>query len=65
MKKCRRCRKNPAKHKWTVDPCAAPGTIKAELCDDCDVEVNDFILSFFRVRNKTVLMDNYRQKVFG
>lgn len=65
MAKCVRCRRNPGVHSWTVDPCAAPSAIKAKLCDDCDVEVNEYILSFFRVRNKTKLIQAYREKVFG
>lgn len=61
---CRRCRKNEGTHGWTVEPCAKPGgPVKAKLCDDCDVEMNNYILSFFRVRNKTKLMDAYRKKV--
>lgn len=64
MAKCRRCRKHEGVHGWTVEPCAKPGRpIKAKLCDDCDIEVNDYILSFFRVKGKTALIEKYRKEV--
>ena len=63
--KCTRCRKHEGVHTWEVNPCAAPRTIKAILCDSCDVEINDYILSVFRVRNKIKLMTAYRKRIFG
>lgn len=66
MTMCVRCRKNEGTHSWTVEPCAKPGPpIKAKLCDECDIEVNDYILSFFRVRNKTKLIEAYRKQIYG
>jgi hypothetical protein len=62
MKKCTRCRKHPGVHDWTLEPCSVPDrdNIKASFCHECDIELNDIMLSFFRVKGKTKLMEAYR-----
>lgn len=64
-KTCNRCGAR-ARHTWTVDPCALMSkTIKAKLCDQCDIEINRYILAFYRVPNSKKLMEAYRKKILG
>ena len=63
-KTCSRCGQRRILIEWTVSPCAVrPKEIKGQLCDRCDIELNAYILSFFRVRNRRKLMDEYRRQI--
>lgn len=64
-RKCSRCGAF-GKHKWTLAPCALlmndkKKQIKGRLCDQCDIELNSFILSWFRVPKRRELMKTYRE----
>lgn len=62
--KCRRCGERRPKHSWTLAPCALNGKrIKARLCDRCDIELNQFILSWFRVPKRRELMKAYEESL--
>ena len=65
-RKCNRCGERGAHHKWTVHPCALDKdgkrkTIKGRLCTRCDIELNAFILSWFRVPKRRELMKAYEE----
>ena len=48
-------------HNWTLEPCAMGGkTIHGRLCHRCDIEMNDFVLAFFRVKGRREAMEKYR-----
>jgi len=59
---CSRCGERLiSAHNWTMDPCALYGkTIHGRLCHRCDVDLNDLILSFFRVKGRKAAMEKYR-----
>lgn len=59
---CSRCGERlVAAHNWTIDPCAMEGkTLHGRLCHRCDVDLNDLILSFFRVPGRKAAMEKYR-----
>lgn len=60
-KTCSRCGDRHNKmHTWTLRPCAVGHEINGALCDRCDIELNAFILSFFRVKKRRELMEKYR-----
>ena len=65
-RKCNRCGELNAKNKWTLAPCALllggkKKQIRGRLCDRCDIELNAFILSWFRVPKRKQLMDDYKE----
>lgn len=61
-KTCSRCGERTALHTWTLSPCAMlPKEISGALCTRCDDDLNAYILSFFRVRNRRQLMEAYRE----
>ena len=59
---CSRCGDKPAGlHNWTIDPCAMENkTLHGTLCHRCDIELNEYILSFFRVKGRKKAMEKYR-----
>ena len=60
-KTCSRCGDRGELLKWTLAPCALyPKTVTGALCYKCDEDMNDLILSFFRVRGRRQLMEKYR-----
>ena len=63
MKTCTRCRRNPGVHDWTLEACASDKTVRGTLCHECDIDLNDMMLSMFRVRGKTKMMEAYRDKL--
>lgn len=61
-KTCSRCGERRKLYTWHLSPCAMlPKEIKGRLCDRCDEDLNQYILSFFRVRNRRQLMEAYRE----
>lgn len=46
-------------HSWTLAPCALGRELKGWLCRSCDIELNGFVLSFFRVKGRKKLMEDY------
>lgn len=58
---CSRCGEKAKLYTWTLAPCALhPKQLNGRLCERCDEELNEFVLSFFRVRNRRALMEKYR-----
>ncbi len=60
-KTCSRCGElSPKLHSWTLAPCALGREIKGKLCHRCDIDMNAFVLSFFRVKGRKAAMEKYR-----
>lgn len=59
-KTCSRCGDRGYLFDWTLSPCSMlPKQIRGRLCARCDIELNEFVLSWFRVRNRKKLMEDY------
>ncbi len=58
---CPRCGK-PSVHQWQI---CATGRIFMPMCAKCDVELNEYILTFFNYPNREALMDTYIRKAFA
>ena len=63
-KTCSRCGERGKLHNWNLSPCATfPKEIKGRLCTRCDLDLNRYVLSFFRIRNRAQLMREYEKEV--
>lgn len=58
--KCFRCKKNEATQQWQV--CADNNTFR-EICDSCDVDLNEMVLKFFRFTDWKEKLNKYVQKI--
>ncbi len=65
QKICVHCGK-PATRDWDMNFCA-DGNVKRrlDLCDDCDLDLNEYLLHFFRVPAAEEKLEAYRRQLLG
>jgi hypothetical protein len=64
-KRCSRCGNTPAERIWDVRPCAIGENITYQLCDDCDLKLNGYVLRFFQAPERHALLRQYARDSGG
>ena len=60
--KCKHCGRTGADNHWNFYACAEGGRNReAVLCDECDLEANEWMLSFFNVRGARGKIKRYSE----
>ena len=64
--RCSHCGRLPCGEQWTLDACADGNKGEQHgLCIGCDIDLNAFLLDFFRVRDAKKKIGKYRAKMIS